>query len=70
MVNRKGLARAIKIARSKAELTQREMASKSGVSYGAVINLERGVVDTRFETIVRLCKVLKVSEDEFIKYYE
>lgn len=70
MVNRKGLARAIKIARSKAELTQREMASKSGVSYGAVINLERGVVDTRFETIVRLCKVLNVSEDEFIKYYE
>lgn len=70
MVDRKGLARAIKIARSKAELTQREMASKSGVSYGAVINLERGVVDTRFETIVRLCKVLKVSEDEFIKYYE
>ena len=55
MVDRKGLARAIKIARSKAELTQREMASKSGVSYGAVINLERGVVDTRFETIVRLC---------------
>ena len=70
MVNRKGLARAIKIARSKAELTQREMASKSGVSYGAVINLERGVVDTRLETIVRLCKVLNVSEDEFIKYYE
>ena len=70
MVDRKGLARAIKIARSKVELTQREMASKSGVSYGAVINLERGVVDTRFETIVRLCKVLKVSEDEFIKYYE
>lgn len=70
MVDRKGLARAIKIARSKAELTQREMASKSGVSYGAVINLERGVVDTRFETIVRLCKVLKVSEDEFFKYYE
>lgn len=70
MVDRKGLARAIKIARSKAELTQREMASKSGVSYGAVINLERGVVDTRFETIVRLCKVLNVSEDEFIKYYE
>ena len=70
MVDRKGLARAIKIARSKAALTQREMASKSGVSYGAVINLERGVVDTRFETIVRLCKVLKVSEDEFIKYYE
>lgn len=70
MVDRKGLARAIKIARSKAELTQREMASKSGVSYGAVINLERGVVDTRFETIVRLCKVLKVSEDEFSKYYE
>lgn len=70
MVDRKGLARAIKIARSKVELTQREMASKSGVSYGAVINLERGVVDTRFETIVRLCKVLNVSEDEFIKYYE
>ena len=70
MVDRKGLSKAIKIARSKAELTQREMASKSGVSYGAVINLERGVVDTRFETIVRLCKVLNVSEDEFIKYYE
>ena len=70
MVDRKGLARAIKIARSKVELTQREMASKSGVSYGAVINLERGVVYTRFETIVRLCKVLNVSEDEFIKYYE
>lgn len=70
MVDRKGLARAIKIARSKVELTQREMASKSGVSYGAVINLERGVVDTRFKTIVRLCKVLNVSEDEFIKYYE
>ena len=70
MVDRKGLARAIKIARAKAEITQREMASKSGVSYGAVINLERGVVDTRFETIVRLCKVLNVSEDEFIKYYE
>ena len=70
MVNRKGLARAIKIARAKAGLTQREMALASGVSYGAVINLERGVVDTRFETIVRLCQVLDVSEDEFLKYYE
>lgn len=69
-MDRKGLARAIKIARSKAGLTQREMSEQSGVSYGAVINLERGVVNTRFSTIVSLSKVLNVDADEFLKFYD
>ncbi|MBU2528638.1 helix-turn-helix transcriptional regulator [bacterium] len=53
--------------RLKRDLTQKELARKSGVSYNTIIKIERGgITNPKIETIVKLAKALKISLDKLV----
>jgi len=53
--------------RIKRDLTQRELARLSGVSYNTIIKIERGgITNPKIETVVKLAKALKISIDSLI----
>lgn len=53
--------------RLKRNLTQRELAKKSGVSYNTIIKIERGgITNPKIETVVKLAKALNISIDNLI----
>jgi transcriptional regulator with XRE-family HTH domain len=58
------LSEFVKETREARGLTQRELARLSGVSIGAIRNIEQGMVKTlRLETAGRIARVLRVSVD-------
>jgi len=54
--------------RLKRDLTQRELARLSGVSYNTIIKIERGgITNPKIETVVKLAKALNISIDDFTR---
>ena len=49
--------------RKKAGLTQSEVAELAGLSDRTYADIERGTVNMRIETILRICKVLQITPD-------
>ncbi|MFH1958677.1 MAG: helix-turn-helix transcriptional regulator [bacterium] len=53
--------------RLKRDLTQRDLARKSGVSYNTIIKIERGgITNPKIETVIKLAKALNISIDNLI----
>ncbi len=47
-------------------LTQADVAEKAGLSDRTYADIERGVVNMRIETFLKICEVLKVTPDEIL----
>lgn len=60
---RKNIGKKIKIARSKTNFTQEELAEEISLSPKYISQLERGIAFGSANTIVELCKALKISSD-------
>lgn len=60
---RKNIGKKIKLARSKEELTQEELAEKLSLSPRYISQLERGIAFGSATTIIGLCKSLNISSD-------
>ena len=52
--------------RKKAGLTQSEAAELAGLSDRAYADIERGSVNMRLETILRICQALHITPDEIL----
>ena len=52
--------------RKKAGLTQNEVAEASGLSERTYADIERGSVNMRIETILRICKALHITPDDVL----
>ena len=62
-VLRKNIGKKIKLARSKAEYTQEELAEKLSLSPRYISQLERGIAFGSATTIINICKALNISSD-------
>ena len=60
-MRRKRIGQIIREAREKAGLSQEKLARKVGISQGALSFIERGVVEPRLSTLLRLLSELGVS---------
>ena len=47
-------------------MTQAEVAESAGVCDRTYADIERGTVNMRVETLLRICKVLKITPDEIL----
>lgn len=56
----------IRHARQNADMTQDQLAEKSGVSQGHLSAIERGTFEPKLRTIIRLSKALKVRAASLI----
>lgn len=52
--------------RKRMGMTQAEVAEAAGLSDRTYADIERGVVNTRTETILRICNVLHITPDEVL----
>lgn len=52
--------------RKKAGMTQVEVAEAAGLSNRTYADIERGTVNMRVETILRICNVLHITPDEIL----
>jgi transcriptional regulator with XRE-family HTH domain len=52
--------------RKRMGLTQAEVAEAAGLSDRTYADIERGSVNTRIETILRICEVLHITPDEIL----
>lgn len=62
-VLRKNIGKKIKLARSKTNYTQEDLAEKISLSPRYISQLERGIAFGSASTIVALCKALNISSD-------
>lgn len=66
--NARELGKKIKHARLISELTQIELAKKSGLAEGTIISIEQGCLkEPRPATIIKLAKALELDIDEMLK---
>ena len=57
----------IKRLRKQNNLTLRDLAKKSGLAFGAIGNIERGVIkDPHISTIIKLAKAFNITIDELV----
>lgn len=54
------------IIRKRMHMTQAEVAEAAGLSDRAYADIERGSVNMRIETILRICNALKITPDEIL----
>ena len=54
------------LVRKRMGMTQAEVAEAAGLSDRTYADIERGTVNMRIETILRICKVLHVTPDEIL----
>ena len=52
--------------RKKMGMTQMEVAIAAGLSERTYADIERGTVNMRIETILKVCKVLQITPDEIL----
>ncbi|MBQ7173881.1 MAG: helix-turn-helix transcriptional regulator [Lachnospiraceae bacterium] len=52
--------------RKKAGLTQNEVAELAGLSDRTYADIERGTVNMRIETVLRICKALQITPDSVL----
>lgn len=60
---RKTIGKKIKLARSKAEYTQEQLAEKLSLSPRYISQLERGIAFGSATTIINVCKALNINSD-------
>lgn len=60
---RKNIGKKIKLARSKTNYTQEELAEKLSLSTRYISQLERGIAFGSATTIINLCKALNINSD-------
>ncbi len=60
---RKNIGKKIKLARTKAEYTQEELAEKLSLSPRYISQLERGIAFGSASTIINVCKALNINSD-------
>ncbi len=53
-------------ARKRLGLTQADVAEAAGLSDRTYANIERGLVNMRLKTLLRICEVLHISPDELL----
>lgn len=53
-------------ARKRLGLTQMEVAESSGLSDRAYADIERGTVNMRIETVLRICQALQISPNDIL----
>lgn len=63
----KRLAMRLKRLREDCELTQEQLAKRSGVSHGYLARLEIGMHDPSMSTLVKLAKALKVTVAKLVE---
>ena len=56
--------------RKKSGMTQAEVAEKAGISDRTYADIERGTVNMRIETFIRICNVLCTTPDEILVFNE
>ncbi len=66
----KELAKQIKILRAKNDLTQEELAIKSGLGFSTIVCLESYRKIPRVETLVKIAEACNVDEQELLKYID
>lgn len=54
--------------RKKLGLTQAEVAEAAGLSDRTYADIERGSVNMRIETVLRICEALKITPDEILTH--
>ena len=54
------------IMRKKSGMTQAEVAEKAGLSDRTYADIERGSVNMRTETVLRICEALHITPDEIL----
>ena len=64
---RRNIGKKIKLARTKAEYTQEELAEKLSLSARYVSQLERGIAFGSATTITNICKALNITSDFLFK---
>ena len=52
--------------RKKYGMTQSEVAESAGLSYRTYADIERGTVNMRLETVLRICDALHITPDEIL----
>lgn len=52
--------------RKKYGMTQSEVAESAGLSYRTYADIERGTVNMRLETVLRICDALYITPDEIL----
>ena len=60
---RKSIGKKIKLARTKAEFTQEQLAEKLSLSTRYISQLERGIAFGSATTITNLCNALNITSD-------
>lgn len=60
---RKNIGKKIKLARTKSEYTQEQLAEKISLSPRYISQLERGIAFGSASTIINVCKALKINSD-------
>lgn len=53
-------------ARKRAGLTQAELAERAGLADRTYADIERGGVNMRLETLLRICQVLHITPDDIL----
>ncbi len=56
--------------RKRAGMTQEEVAEKAGLSLRTYADIERGTVNMRVETVLRICEALHITPDEILTQNE
>lgn len=64
---RKSIGKKIKLARTKAEYTQEQLAEKLSLSPRYISQLERGIAFGSASTIINICKALNINSDFLFK---
>lgn len=62
--------RAIEELRRESEITQEELADRMGTTFSRIGLLERGAVDFRFSTQLRLAAALELEPTELLRRYQ
>lgn len=64
---RKSIGKKIKLARTKSEYTQEQLAEKLSLSPRYISQLERGIAFGSASTIINICKALDINSDFLFK---
>lgn len=56
--------------REKKKLSMSKLAKMSGVSKGTLSNIERGVIDPKLSTVLKLCRALRIDFNELVDTYK
>jgi transcriptional regulator with XRE-family HTH domain len=64
------LGEAIQELRTEAQLTHEELADRLSMSFQRISELERGIANPTFETLLRLAQGLGIELDELVKRVE